>query len=280
MKYPINYDFGLNWHSNVVPHLNNPTVKKSLQIGIDHYLSGFPGNAKYKLDTCPATYSSNDCHAMLMSRKCEIYMDTLEKQGKLPKEYMDLKAKLDKDEDDFMLLFEMEEEITKPLYEWKNIKYDLESYYLCGSCHSYAPTFELTLARIIEPDEKWMVRTSNKHSTVINHNQTKIFDLLYWAYFGDINNYMFGDKIKKIDNTLGGKGAYLDSSGKSSMALISFEEFESKIKTNQCCDVKIYNHHIACYPDNVIMLLKEKSHQYLVEVYYDRITNEISTPVY
>ena len=187
MQYPINYDFGKNWKSKIVPHLDDPRIQKSLQMGIDHYLSQFPSNDKYKENTCPANYSSRDGYAMLIDKKAKIYLDNMKKEGKLPKKYVDLKAKLykryrnDNSDDINLSLFYMEEEMTAHLHEWQNIKYDLESYYLSGSCHSYAPTFELALARIVEPEEKWFVRTSDKHSTVINQNETKIFDLLYWV---------------------------------------------------------------------------------------------------
>lgn len=282
MQYPINYDFGANWKSKIVPHLDDPRIKKALQVGIDHYLSGFPFKRKYKKNTCPANYSSRDHYCMLMDRKGEIYINKLEKEGKLPKKYMNLKSKINKDDDDYTKLFFMEEKIKEPLYKWKNIKYDLESYHLSGSCHSYAPTFELTLARIVEPEEKWFVRTSDVHSTVINEEETKIFDLLYWVCFGDIDKYMFGDKMKHEDNTLGGKTAYLDSKAESSIDLISFDKFERIMKANNSIKIRIFDDNmIACYPDNVIMKLKDKDkNKYLVEVYYDELNGEISAPIY
>lgn len=282
MIYPTNYDFGANWKSKIVPHLDDPRIQKSLQIGIDHYLSGFPSNEKYKENTCPANYSSNDCYAMLMDKKGEIYLDSLAKEGKLPKEYINLKTKLDNEDDDLDLLFEMEEEIKSPLYEWQNIKYDLESYYLSGSCYSYAPTFELTLARIVEPEEKWLVRTSDKHSTVINDKNTKVFDLLYWACYGDINEYMFGNKVETPDDTLGGKDAYLDTSDKSSMDLIPLDEFGRIMTISDSFKIKILDDPIiACYPGNVIISLKGKNgDRYFVEVHYDQLTNKVSAPIY
>jgi len=220
---------------------------------------------------------------MLMDRKSEIYMKNLEKEGKLPKEYLDLKSKPYDDDDHYHIcsLFEMEDEIKAPLYEWKNIKHDLESYYLSGSCHSYAPTFELTLARIVEPNEKWLVRTSAKHSTVINDKGTKVFDLLYWCYFADIHQYMFGDKPKNKDCTLGGKNAYVDASGKSSLNLISFDDFDKIMTANRHAKIMILDDPpIACYPDNVIVVLKVNKHKkYLVEIQYDKLTGEISSPI-
>ena len=57
MKTPQNYDFAANWKSKIGPHLDDPIIQKSLQIGIDHYLSGFPGNKKYQMNIKkPFTY--------------------------------------------------------------------------------------------------------------------------------------------------------------------------------------------------------------------------------
>lgn len=217
MQYPINYDFGANWVEKIVPHLDDPRIKKALRVGINDYLSLYPGNKKYKANTCPATYSSRDGYCMLMDRKSKNYIKQLKRDGKLPKKYILLKRKLasgecsDDDDDICTQLFYMEESMTKHLHQWKNIKYNLESYCLFGSCHSYAPTFELTLARLVEPNEEWIIKTSDIHTTVINKSKTKVFDLLYWAAFADINHYMFGDQVEEYDETMGGKRAYLDT---------------------------------------------------------------------
>jgi hypothetical protein len=211
MQYPTNYDFGANWRPKIVPYLDDSRVKKALRTGINSYLSNFPGNKKYKKNTTPANYSSKDAHCMLMDRKCKIYMEELEKSNLLPKEYIKLRDNCNDDDDGYKLL-EMEIKITKPLYKWENVKYDLESYYISGACHWLASTFELTLAKIIEPNEEWRVRVSDKHSTVINKAGTKVFDFLYWCSSDRLDNYVFGDELKDQDDTLGGKAAYLDSS--------------------------------------------------------------------
>lgn len=296
MQYPINYDFGANWKSNIVPYLDNPIIKKAIRVGINDYLYGFPGNKKYKANTCPADYSSRDGYDMSMCRKFDIYLEKLEKEGKLPKKYVDLKIRDVKwsteivtdssdSEEDYedvgLMLFEMKEKMKSTLYQWKNIKYDLESYHLSGGCHSYAPTFEIALARLVEPDEKWMVRTSDKHSTVINESETKMFDFLYWGAFGELDKYMFGDECIH-DETFGGKQAYLDTSDESSMDVITFNQFEEIAKSGVPIGIKIpYYQPIACYPKNTIMLLKVNNcTKYLLEARYNNKTGQISPPVY
>lgn len=220
MAYPINYDFSANWTTKIKPLLDNAEVQKALTKGINKYLANFPSKNKYKKNTCPANYSSKDGYAMLMDRKREELMKKLKDTNQLPKKYLNLEKKLEKADPEYddvdnigYELMVMENKIMKPYFTWDKIKYDLESYYLSGSCHFYNPTFCLTLARLVEPDEVWRVQVSNKHTTVINKNNTKVFDLLYWADNDRLENHMFGDPIpaNKLDVTLGGKAAYLDS---------------------------------------------------------------------
>ena len=213
MLYPVNYDFGANWKTKIVPHLDKLKVKKAVRDGVNGYLSCWDNKDRYKANTCPANYSSKDGYAMLMMRKGDLYFEQLEKEGKLPKKYVKLKNSIhDEDDDDYHeQLFFMKQEIKESIYAWNKIKYDLESYYLSGSCHWYAPTFEWTLATLVEPKEKWTIRSSDKHTTVINKEHTKVFDLLYWANDDRLEHYVFGDPITNPDPTLGGKQAYLDS---------------------------------------------------------------------
>ena len=214
MIYPINYDFNANWAIKIKPLLDTIEIKKSLTKGINKYLANFPSKNRYKKNTCPANYSSKDGYARLMQRKEEELMQKLRDTEQLPKKYLNLEKKLEMDDDDIGYnLMIMEQKIVKPYFTWDKIKYDLESYYVSGACHFYNPTFGLVLARLVESDEEWRVQSSNKHTTVINKNNTKVFDLLYWANDGRLENHIFGDLIpvNKLDMTLGGKAAYLDS---------------------------------------------------------------------
>ena len=222
-KYPINYDFGKNWTSKIVPFLKHEKILKAIKEGVNDYLSMFPAcEEKYKKNTAPACYSSMDWYdCILMDRKREIKFKQLSKLNVLPKKYLLLEEKAKKIDTDtsegenlWIKLMEMKDEILEPYFSWENIWRNPESYILAGSCHYYAPTFELTLAQLVEPEEEWLVRSDEKHTTVINKSHTKTFDLLYWAYNGRLEHYMFGDKLTekaKNDKTLGGKEAYLDS---------------------------------------------------------------------
>jgi len=218
MNYPINYDFGKHWNSKIRPHLDNPNLLKAIREGINDYSA----IKTYRKNTIPALYSSKDHYDNLLTRKDEMLIEQLRKDHKLPLAYLKLEEKMeicdDDDQDKLDRLFsrkvKMETMIFKQYRPWNVTRYDLESYYVSGACHSWAPTFELTLARLVEPEEKWTVRRGKLHSTVINATYTLCFDLLYWTCYR-IENYMFGDPLHDDvlnDLTLGGQQAYVDSS--------------------------------------------------------------------
>ena len=61
VKYPINYDFGGNWLTKIVPVLDNPKIMNSIKRGINAYLRNFPNcKKKFQLGTVPSSYSSKD----------------------------------------------------------------------------------------------------------------------------------------------------------------------------------------------------------------------------
>jgi hypothetical protein len=217
MNYPINFDFGKHWQTRIVPHLDNHDLGKSIKEGVNDYST----IKRYRANTVPALYSSTDYYATLMERKEELLIEQLRKANKLPARYLKLEKQIEEaGEFEFDLISQLDHkilktkrEIFKPYLGWDAIKYNLESCILYNGCHSWAPTFELTLAKLVEPEEEWYVRKSERHSTVINKSHTKVFDLLRWA--DRIENYMFGDPLKPDvanDITFGGKNAFIDSS--------------------------------------------------------------------
>ncbi len=189
-KRPVNYDFGKNWKTQIVPHLSNLRLKRAIKRGIDR----FCGEGTYKRRTAPAEHSAYDTYCTLCDRLDEIELDRLEDIGKLPRKYN-------------------RQKILKRFHSWNNIKNNLETYVVWHRCHSWAPTFQLTLAQLVEPEEQWKIRTGDDHTTVINEAETKVFDILYWSC-DYIYNYLFGDSLEeevKNDTTLGGYKAYRDS---------------------------------------------------------------------
>lgn len=221
MKYPINYDFGRKWHTDVVPHLDNPLIQKAIKRGVNNYLSMFPTTKRYKPNTAPASYSSNDCYVMLTNEKWKYMYRALKENNMVPKKIIKLKKKLseldDEEYNDLMVnggqqVYDTIYALQKEYFTWEMIKDDLETYYLSGACFWWAPTFELELAELVEPNEKWSVVGSAIHATVMNKERTKVFDLLYWAAdWRRMRNYLFGEEFDDDDPTLGGKMAYEDT---------------------------------------------------------------------
>ena len=232
--YPVNYDFSNNWDI-IKPFLDHPDILKAIRIGVTSYISNFPlSNDKYKKNTCPARYSSRDGYEMLMMRWRKNKMEELETSGQLLEEYvksLDERNKSHEFENNYedyspveqkrlyhkldqldIKIAKLESKIMKPYFEWNTIKYNIESYCLYGSCFSWAPTFELTLAKLVCPDDQWEVMSGKYHATVINKSKSQVFDLLYWACDGRLEHHIFNDDIKEPDETLGGKMAFANAS--------------------------------------------------------------------
>jgi hypothetical protein len=216
MDYPINYDFGKHWQTDIVPHLNSPKLQRSIRKGIQNHAI----ITKYRY-TAPALYCYTDHYGKLMKRKGKLLIEQFRKENKLPIKYLKLEKQMDRagkleissisQSDDKFL--KAKKRILRPYLCWNATRNDLESYVLFNGSHSWAPTFELTLAKLVEPNEEWYVRKGKQHSTVINRSHTKVFDLLTWAT-DRMENYMFGDPLKAdvaADSTLGGKLAFMES---------------------------------------------------------------------
>lgn len=236
MNYPVNYDFGKKWESEIVPLLNNSRLKKSIRDGVNNYLLELNIKKKYKKKTPPSLYNCIDVYYELMERKYNYIIENLKKECKLPKKYLKIEKKINDKNNLFenikldRQIFRLENKILKPYKKWKVIGKSIESYILFDG-KFWAPTFELTLARLVCPEEDWSVRYGKSHSTVINKDETKCFDIIYWAYNNSninnlsnnyskytnyrIENYIFSYPLTKDvadDITLGGKQAFIDSS--------------------------------------------------------------------
>jgi hypothetical protein len=214
---PMNYNFKDNWNDIILPHLDTVIMKKAMKKGILGYLNNdlFYGNKlkNFKFDKPPYEYSS--CITLLQSEWEDEIIKTLKKHGILKLEY----DKYDVEYDDYKK--EYIDPILEP-YLKKYKKTHMDAFCLWGGCHWWNPTFCLTLANIILPDEEWRVRRSEYHTTIVNKNDTKIFDILYYD---------------KDDATLGGDNAYK----KSNMTKSEVLEYNKYKKINNCPDNEIYN---------------------------------------
>ena len=61
---------------------------------------------------------------------------------------------------------------------------NIAAYQCFSACFFWNTTFGITLARIVDPNERWRVLMSDWHATVVNHDRTKVFDILYYKKGG------------------------------------------------------------------------------------------------
>jgi hypothetical protein len=192
-----NYDFGKNWETVIVPLLDRKDVQKAIKKGVNEYLSN-NGTSKirYKQKTIPASYSSKDGYSLLMNIY-EVIIYNREMGASISKGCTLSQAKLRK----------IKHYLTPEVQNKQ-----LQSYVLSGGYHWWNPTFGLTLAKLIFPNEKWIIESTDKHTTIINNKHTLVFDIIYWASCGNrLENYLFGDKVTEEDNSLGGLQAFMDA---------------------------------------------------------------------
>lgn len=197
----MNYDFKANWNDIILPLLSLPNVKKSIKKGITNYIND--GNCYkdtiYDCNKCPASYGRGDGWIVYMDEFEESLTAKLIASGFLKQNET---ISLD-DEDEFDDDFDEEyinykNEIIKPFITHHE-KTSLRAYQMFGACHWWNPTFGLTLAKIIYPNEKWKVKKGVYHTTIVNSDESLVFDILYF----DEN-----------DTTKGGSLAICDSSKK------------------------------------------------------------------
>jgi hypothetical protein len=199
----MNYDFKSNWNNIILPLLSLPKVKKSIKKGITSYINdgNYYKDITYNPYECPVFYQRGD--------GWDVYIDDFEE--KLTEKFLE-SGFLKKDEnepatndngeiDDYFDSSEYNKylnyknEILKPFIKHHE-KTSLRAYQMFGACHWWNPTFGLTLAKLIYPNENWIIKSSDYHTTIVNKSETLVFDILYF----DEN-----------DETKGGKKAIIDA---------------------------------------------------------------------
>ena len=232
---PTNYNFYENWYDVIVPLLNTKKVKNAIKKGILGYRNNF-SDIKLKsyqniYDTCgfnknssPSDYSTRSTeHQMEWENKL---LEKLEHSGII--ESFKFQEDNENIDDEYEKYRKYLEPILEP-YVNNYKKTHMDSYCLWGGCHWWNNTFCLTLAKIVLPKEKWKVRSSEYHTTVVNGNETKIFDILY--YDKDDKSFGGNDAFEK-------SGLKLDEIRKRNIKK-NKENREKKI--NNCKFSKIYD---------------------------------------
>jgi len=204
----MNYDFRSNWNDVIVPLLSLPKVKRSIKRGIINFIKSGKSyeGAKYDKDLYPADYSTGVSFEIYIESFKEKLTEKLLSTGQLKDDENDI----DPDEYDLYACYDprykeymtYKNKILEPFVKHHK-KNCLEAYQMFHACHWWNPTFCLTLAKIIYPNEIWSIRNGSAldgihgHTTIINKDKKLLFDILY-----------FDEK----DETFGASKALLDSS--------------------------------------------------------------------
>lgn len=194
----MNYDFQTNWDSMVLPLLSLPHIKKSIKKGVKNILSVRSNKTlRFSAKKPPAEYQFSDSWCVYMDEFTETLTKKLLEDGILQPDKNAPSPDADGEEfDDYYESSEFaeyekyKEQVIRP-YVNHHEKTSLRAYQLFMACHWWNPTFGLTLARTVCPREKWFVKYGEDHTTIVNADKTKVFDILYF----DPDDPTFGGEL-------------------------------------------------------------------------------------
>lgn len=193
----MNYDFKTNWNDVILPLLSLHKVKKSIKKGITSYIND--GNCYediiYNPNKCPAFYERGDGWSVYIDDYEEKLTEKFLETGFLKKDENEPTTNDDGEMDDYIesdnyIIYENYKNSILYQFIKHHEKTSLRAYQMFGACHWWNPTFGLTLAKIIYPNEKWIVKRGEHHTTIVNKNEMLVFDILYF----DENDEMKGGK--------------------------------------------------------------------------------------
>lgn len=174
-----NFNFDKYWNLIIIPLLDDPRVIVGIDEGIRSCKAEL--NWSYGDSHAPAAYTYKDSWAQhMLDFWQDVLNPTLLELGIMKPDTND------KGDDDYFdndsLYFEYKEyndKICEPFIDHM-VKTNIKAYQPFGMCHQWNPTFGLTLANVVCPNEKWKVVTSKNHSTVVNIDHSKYFDILWY----------------------------------------------------------------------------------------------------
>jgi hypothetical protein len=108
--------------------------------------------------------------------------------------------------------FEIMDRVQTQLgYNYTQNQDKLAFYIPFSRCHKWNPTFGLWFAKKVLPNNHWIVRTNDKHTTVYCPEKHMVFDMLYWALDNRMEDHARGVPYTSNDPTLGGNLAFESS---------------------------------------------------------------------
>ena len=194
----MNFDFAKHWETICLPLvLYNTNVKRSIRQAKLKFIPFTMNGRVYSPHKCLAYYGRSDSWSTYMTDFEEtLETELLELGILLPDSNRPSDSASDTEFDDYY-----ESDNYKAYEEYKysvmepsirhHEKTALRAYQMSMSCHWSNPTFGLTLAKHACPSEQWHVRKGPHHTTVVNADETKVFDILYF----DPNDPTFGGAL-------------------------------------------------------------------------------------
>lgn len=61
------------------------------------------------------------------------------------------------------------------------------------------------MAKEVFPDYKWVIRSSDIHTTIYCEEKDMVFDIIYWGLDGRIRDHIYEKPYASNDITLGGQ---------------------------------------------------------------------------
>lgn len=201
----MNFDFEKHWDTVILPLiLNNQKVRRSLKQAILKFIPHSWKGLVYDPKRCPASYGKTDGWSTYMMEYEEKLEQELLELGILEPDLNAPDGEGD-DEDEFdyynndnpnRILYETYKQKVMEPFIRHHEKTSIRAYQMYMSCHWSNPTFGFTLAKVACPSECWHVRRGDLHTTVVNSDGSKVFDILYF---------------EPTDDTKGGKLALTNS---------------------------------------------------------------------
>lgn len=175
----MNYDFKANWNDIILPLLMLPSVKRSIKKGINSFLEEHSMNDKYDPKKCPADYETSDAWYMYKNDFAEKLEKQLISTGYLKESPIVVCDDNDEETPEYSDYIDYKDKLLEPFIKHHE-RTSLRAYQFIHGCHWWNPTFSLTLAKIVYPNEKWKVKSGTYHTTVVNSSETLVFDIVYF----------------------------------------------------------------------------------------------------
>ena len=196
----INFDFKNNW-SEIVKRLDYHSVQCIIKSSIKKYLRDTDHPRKYNKELFPCQYGEGDNYEIINDEIEDELKERLIKDGIISKDwdapdYENILKKCKGDDIKANEIYDKKYEKYEESGKWyryesycqdkmKPYIYDImkqnyKSYKLRGGCHWWNNTFGLKMATYIFPKEKWEVVSNHLHTTIVNKNRTKVFDILLY----------------------------------------------------------------------------------------------------